>query len=220
MTAVPLPPPAAPGSGPSPRGSTATAAAASARREAAGLRLVRALPVPQCEPQPATSTAPATAPEQVHPAQCALVLVPEVGLGPGTGGWGARGGRAPDAAADDDRPRRTPTARLPDPGPLVAALVPAALEVIGGSRPAAQLVRLLSADAYADLQRRATRAARARGRSEPVRRAAVRRVLATGPRDGVVEASVVVQQAQRVRAVAVRLEGWDGRWRVTALEVG
>ena len=188
-----------------------------ARREVAGLRLVRALPVPQCEPHPATSTASAP-PPAVHPAQCALVLVPEPRARRGTGGWPGRGRRPIDL--DDDRPRRTPTAQLPDPAALVTALVPAALEVIAGSRPATQLVRLLSTDAYADLQRRAARAARSRSRPTAVRRATVRRVVATVPRDGVVEASVVVQQAQRVRAVAVRLEGWDGRWRVTALEVG
>jgi hypothetical protein len=35
----------------------------------------------------------------------------------------------------------------------------------------------------------------------------------------VVEASAVVIGGTRARAVAVRLEGWDGRWRCTRLAV-
>jgi hypothetical protein len=36
----------------------------------------------------------------------------------------------------------------------------------------------------------------------------------------VVEASAVVVARGRVQAVALRLEGQDGRWRMTALELG
>jgi hypothetical protein len=40
------------------------------------------------------------------------------------------------------------------------------------------------------------------------------------PADGVAEAAAVVHGPQRTRAVALRLEGMDGRWRVTAFQAG
>ena len=39
------------------------------------------------------------------------------------------------------------------------------------------------------------------------------------PRDGVVEAVVIVTGRARTRAVAIRLEGLDERWRATAINV-
>jgi hypothetical protein len=39
------------------------------------------------------------------------------------------------------------------------------------------------------------------------------------PRDGAVEAVVIVRGRARTRAVAVRLEGLDKRWRATAINV-
>jgi hypothetical protein len=39
------------------------------------------------------------------------------------------------------------------------------------------------------------------------------------PRDGVVEAVVIVRNRVRTRAVAIRLEGLDSRWRATAINV-
>jgi hypothetical protein len=44
------------------------------------------------------------------------------------------------------------------------------------------------------------------------------RVCELGP--AVAEACAVVATGARSRAVAVRLEGIDGRWRCTALEIG
>jgi hypothetical protein len=40
------------------------------------------------------------------------------------------------------------------------------------------------------------------------------------PGDGVAEVTAVFRRAGRVRALAFRLEGVDGRWRLTALQVG
>ena len=40
------------------------------------------------------------------------------------------------------------------------------------------------------------------------------------PGDGVAEVTAVFRRAGRVRALAFRLEGVDGRWRMTALQVG
>ncbi|WP_309615898.1 Rv3235 family protein, partial [Salinibacterium sp.] len=39
------------------------------------------------------------------------------------------------------------------------------------------------------------------------------------PRDGAVEAVVIVRNRARTRAVALRLEGLDNRWRATAINV-
>lgn len=203
-------------------------------RPGAVARPLRAMPVPDSELHAATPSPRSAGGQarltQVHPAQTQLDLVPDaptyrgVLRAPGRLPAGAPAlvaQRAPGALDDDGAaPRRTAHADLPDPAPLVCSVVCAAIEVIAGSRPAAQLLRWLTADAYAQLQRQAAAAAGARCHAVRVRRATVRRVRTTSPRDGVVEASVVVLEARRVRAVALRVEGWDGRWRVTALQVG
>ncbi len=124
--------------------------------------------------------------------------------------------------ADPDFGRQpTSSARLPDPQATCAALVQAVVEVLGGVRPASQLVRWLSLDVHVALARRAALASRMRrGAAPSIRQAVVRGVRVCVPADGVAEASAVVVDADRVRAVALRLEGLDGRWRATALEVG
>ncbi len=173
---------------------------------------LRAMPVPRTEPHPSTTERRPPPLTQVNPAQGVLPLLLEAPA--------YRGRTCSRPLREDDAgPRRTPAADLPDPAPLIAGVVTATIEVIAGSRPVSQLLRVLSADVYAALQRRAATASRQRHRAAPVRRAAVRRVRTTSPADGVVEASVLVQEPRRVIAVAIRLEGLDGRWRVTALQV-
>jgi hypothetical protein len=51
-------------------------------------------------------------------------------------------------------------------------------------------------------------------------RAVVRSVRICQPADRVVEGAAVVVARGRVQAVAFRLEGAGGRWRMTALELG
>jgi hypothetical protein len=46
------------------------------------------------------------------------------------------------------------------------------------------------------------------------------RVRVCEPVDGVAEVSAVARRAGRAHAVAARLEGIDGRWRCTALQIG
>ncbi len=115
----------------------------------------------------------------------------------------------------------------------------AAVEVLAGNRPLAQLARWLTPEVYDGLARRAvltapgTRvldaAAGARDLAadptDPVpagaaRRPSVRRVRVHRVDEHTVEASVVVAHADRVRAVAVRLTRSTGRWRAAALVVG
>jgi hypothetical protein len=45
-------------------------------------------------------------------------------------------------------------------------------------------------------------------------------VRLTEPADGVAEVAATVRRGRRTTAVALRLEGLDGRWQCTALEVG
>lgn len=131
----------------------------------------------------------------------------------------------PRSFADDETDpavaeRATASADLPDPGPWVAQLVQAVLEVLARERPRQQLVRWLAPEVYADLSRHVAAApARPPARGAGVARRTVSSVHITEPADGVVEASAVAVGGPRARAVAVRLEGWDGRWRCTRLAV-
>lgn len=130
------------------------------------------------------------------------------------------------AAASDEQffgPQRTARADLPDPTAWSARIAHALLEVMTGVRPAPQVVRWTTPEVYAVVARRSALAARrvSQGRAPRVRqRVRVRRVRVCEPVDGVVEAAVVVQHGTRVRAVALRLVGQDGKWRVSALQVG
>jgi hypothetical protein len=142
------------------------------------------------------------------------------------------GSPRPEADSHDDvddfcAPVATPSSRLPDPTRWAGQFVQAAVEVALGQRPVSQLVRWTTEDVHLALSRRAQLARRAGERTSAVagtgRRAPrprVQSVRGCTPRDGVVEATVVVNDTLRTRAVAVRLEGWDGRWRVTALQLG
>lgn len=101
-------------------------------------------------------------------------------------------------------------------------VVQAALEVIGGLRPASQLVRWLSPGVYADLRRRAQLASLA-GLREPTRphpvRARLQSLHASHPAPGVLEAAAHVRYGRRSRAVAARFERQEGRgWVCTALD--
>ncbi len=116
----------------------------------------------------------------------------------------------------------TPTAQLPDPAPLLRALTQGVLEVLAGVREVDQLARWLSEDAFRSLVTRANLSARARSARgvAPVRPVFELRSLRTSePVDGVVEAVVIVAGPGRTRAVAIRLEGMDRRWRATSLAI-
>lgn len=119
-------------------------------------------------------------------------------------------------------PQRTSNERLPNPTQLIATLAGGALEVIAGVRDVDQLARWLAEEPYSTLVLRANLAARARSaRSQAARQPSyhLRRVLSTSPADGVVEATAIVTTPARTRAIAMRLEGIDGRWRATSLTV-
>ena len=117
-------------------------------------------------------------------------------------------------------PQRTSSTALPEPEPFLRNLTRGVLEVFAGVREVDQLARWLTEDAYRKLMTRSNLAARARSaRGVPAKRP-VHTLLSvhhSSPADGVVEAVVIVEGPARTRAVALRLEGMDGRWRATSL---
>ena len=113
---------------------------------------------------------------------------------------------------------------LPDPRGWAGRLALATVEVLAGTRPLPQLRRWTSDDVYAQLRRRSARGRvadacpdRARGPGGAHRPTRVRAVHVCQPSVDVAEVSVVVDDGRRARALALRLEGADGRWRCTEL---
>lgn len=105
-----------------------------------------------------------------------------------------------------------------DPSLLARRLAGASVEVVLGRRPAAQLARWLTPGVLDALR---TRAAVTRGAVPPLTRApAVRGVRVCALHEHLVEATAVVDDGLRTRAVALRLESHRGAWRATALELG
>lgn len=103
----------------------------------------------------------------------------------------------------------------------------AAAEIVGGDRPASQLVRWTSAAVHADLERRTQAVARAgahtagQGRVQSVRPKVVG-VRASFISEGTVEAAIRLRYGARSRALAARFErvraAAGDRWVCTALE--
>lgn len=116
----------------------------------------------------------------------------------------------------------TSTADLPDPRPLIENLTRCVIEILAGARELEQVARWVTDDVYRTLLTRASISARARvARGAPTIRPtfSVGAPRITEPRDGVVEAVVIVTSRARARAVAIRLEGLDRRWRASAITV-
>jgi hypothetical protein len=114
------------------------------------------------------------------------------------------------------------TADLPDPEPLITNLTRCVIEVLAGARELEQIARWVSDDVYLRLMRRVSFAARSRSlKGAPAQRPrfSIMSIRSYEPTPGVVEATVIVQMTQRVRAVALRLEGLDNRWRATSISV-
>lgn len=103
---------------------------------------------------------------------------------------------------------------------VAAAVAGGAIEALLGVRSPAQLTRWLAPHLYDALLRRVGLAARLQGRPETFTHARVRTVIGCTPATGVREVSAVVHDGTKVRAAAVRLEAFRGRWRAVALEIG
>lgn len=174
---------------------------------------LRRLPVPLVQPRPALRVVHDDD-DRVTSSQGTLALsmpAPPPGVR-------AAAARAHGAAATAQS--GIPEDPLPEPHRWAAQFVQAAIEVAAGVRPATQLVRWTTDDVRAMLTRRGNLARRTSSSHGRPRRTAVRSARVFQPRAGVVEASALVSEGGRLRAVALRMEGIDGRWRVTALEIG
>ena len=126
------------------------------------------------------------------------------------------------AIADFFARQRTPIETLPDPTAFVANLTRSVLEILAGAREIEQVARWVEEDAYASLAARAAIALRARAAKGaiaalPSFRIGTARI--TSPVVGVVEAVTVVHDLARAKAVCLRVEALDGRWRATRVQI-
>ncbi|NHC13026.1 Rv3235 family protein [Motilibacter deserti] len=173
----------------------------------------RRLPAPRWEPPYDDEVAPLPPTARSGQAQLALSFPLPTGL-PAT----------PDlprlrlVGEEDDGFGRRPTGRdeLPEPRAWAARLVQAVVEVLSGERPPAQLLRWTSEEVYARVR---TTAAPPRRAMTTRARAHVRSVHVCEPDDGVAEVAAVIVRNGRAQALALRMEGLDGRWQCTTLDV-
>ena len=113
-------------------------------------------------------------------------------------------------------------AALPNPEPLLENLTRCVIEILAGARNLEQIARWVDDEVYRHLLKRvvlSTRARHAKGQAARAPNFAIGSMSICEPRDGVVEAVVIVIGRARTRAVALRLEGFDTRWRATAINV-
>ena len=222
--------PSAPTPRPAPAAGPATGRPAPARPPAArplappvgrgrGVRLLR---LPPSEPAPTGSAGALAAagaavrtagptPSRAHPARATQALLPVEPAGGRAGGHRPRTGTSVPARA----PACSRGSWDPELPAVTRSLVLAVLEVAAGALPPSRLVRVVSPEVLAAVERWA-RGARRRAARPPV----VRSVRATQPAPGVAEVCAVVVAGARVRAVAARLEHDGARWRCTAFELG
>jgi hypothetical protein len=122
-----------------------------------------------------------------------------------------------DADAVEFGPQPTSTSDLPPARGWAARLAQALVEVLAGDRPVAQLVRWTSTTVYDEV---AGLVSGGGGSGETAARGIVHSVHVSQPADGVAEVAALVRRGARSTALAMRLEGLDGRWQCTALELG
>ena len=116
----------------------------------------------------------------------------------------------------DFGPTWSTRADLPSPAEAGRSIVLLALEVMTGRRPVTQLRGVTTPGLFASL----SAGRRPRWCATGTAPLVLGRVHVCEPVDGVAEVSVVARRAGRAHAVAARLEGLDGRWRCTALQIG
>ncbi|MDQ1738742.1 MAG: hypothetical protein QOE53_394 [Pseudonocardiales bacterium] len=119
--------------------------------------------------------------------------------------------------ADPFAVRPTGRHELPEPTVLARRLVIGVIETATGRRSASQLRHHTSPTVQAGLARDAGRISRLGTARRP---AALHSLHVTEPADGVAEVAAVLRVGDRFRALALRLEGLDGRWRCVRLQIG
>jgi len=125
----------------------------------------------------------------------------------------------PDLPRDPDGdfgPTWSTRVDLPSPAVVGRSIVLLALEVMTGRRPVTQLRGVTTPGLFASL----SGGRRPRWCAEGTAPLVLGPVHVSEPVDGVAEVSIVARRAGRAHAVAARLEGLDGRWRCTALQIG
>ena len=131
----------------------------------------------------------------------------------------------PASIYDDFGPQPTARADLPDPRPWTRRLTQAVAEILAGARPAAQLAAYTTLDVLEHLERSTGRLGQSSslngsGGRRTLMRPVVASVHVSEPADGVAEVCAVIDTGSRRRALALRIEGLDGRWRCTQLQFG
>lgn len=158
-----------------------------------------------------------TAPPTKEPTMSITVPAPTPRTSPGGYAW--RQDRSAAALTGRSESERV--------GAIARSIGQAAVEILAGTRPASQLSRWTEPDVVERFTQRAAmlklvqeQCPERRDLFEVHRAARVRRVRVCSPAPGCYEASLVVEESTRARAVALRIERSARQWRVTHLEVG
>ncbi|MGX7679197.1 Rv3235 family protein [Jatrophihabitans sp. DSM 45814] len=112
-----------------------------------------------------------------------------------------------------------PTGRadLPELERFARRLVIGIIETATGRRQASQLSQYTAPAVQAGLARDAGKISRLGTAARP---ACLHSLHVIEPADGVAEIAAIVRIGPRFRAIALRLEGLDGRWRCVRLQIG
>lgn len=111
---------------------------------------------------------------------------------------------------------------LPDPEDFVRNFTHRAVEVMTGSRDISQIARWVTEDVYLSMKKQVNGRIRKMSlvstdaKPQVALNFRLSHVKVTEPREGIIEACVLVTGGQRVRAAALRLEGLDRRWRASS----
>jgi Family of unknown function (DUF6459) len=131
--------------------------------------------------------------------------------------------RTVDPLLDDDQYYLTDAelAALPDPMPLLPAIATLVVEVIAGARSVDQVASLVSDQVYERLRGKITQRYRmeSNGRPPLMPKFAVGKVRTDSPRPGIIESVVLITTQQRTRAVAIRLEPINRKWKATSVSI-
>lgn len=110
----------------------------------------------------------------------------------------------------DDHPRPTSAAELPDITRWISIFSISLLEIWTGRRQPAQLSAKCHRVIYNNILRNVG-SLKSSGK--------VMTLYVSEPLDGICEASITISFGERVRVLAIRCEGVDGRWLCTALRL-
>jgi hypothetical protein len=157
--------------------------------------VLRVVPAPDCAP-----------PFDDDPAPAPLPLLRPVAPAQVSPGWDDSAWFSED---------RTPSAQLPPVEPLARLLVQGLVEVLSGARPLRLFRMHLEVELYAAFE---TRLEGGRRRSGPRPQQVLRSLHAQVRPEGVAEVCATVRRGDRCAAVALRLEGFCGRWLCTEVE--